>query len=402
MSEARPQLPVIPGFRLRKILGRGGMATVFLAEPEGGGQKVAVKVMQPPQGDAREWSARFLREAALLQRFDHPNIIRVFAAGESRGDHYMVMEYLDHGDLTTWIRQGLQPEDALRLLRQLALALDYAHNLGCVHRDVKPDNVLFRADGTAVLTDFGIARRRGSDPKLTQVGMAIGTPSYMSPEQHKGLEVDGRTDLYALGIVFHEMLTRRVPYDGADSMTIGIRHLQDPLPELPPEHARFQRFLDTLLAKDPAQRFARGATVVKAIDLLLEAPAPSAKLAVAARQALQRGLDVRETETKTGLFSKAMDIAIDIGAEDWDAFQQRLNAAVQALVEWHREAGKKARHVTLQCFVHPWIASRARGALRGLAANADLAFLARQKAVLRLLDEDGVPVWETVAGSEQD
>ena len=182
MSEQGKELPEIPGYRLRKLLGRGGMATVFLAEPLAGGQPVAVKVMRAPPGADHEWSARFLREAAILQKFKHPNIVRVFGVGESQGNHYIVMEHLDHGDLSTWIRQGLQPPDALRLLRAIALALDYAHQQGYIHRDVKPDNVLFRADGTAVLTDFGVARQRNTDVKLTQMGMVVGTPRYMSPE----------------------------------------------------------------------------------------------------------------------------------------------------------------------------------------------------------------------------
>ncbi|MFP5382776.1 MAG: serine/threonine-protein kinase [Gammaproteobacteria bacterium] len=398
MSSQTPSLPAIPGYRLRKILGRGGMATVFLGEPESGGRKVAIKVMRAPPGETREWSERFLREAAMLQRLDHPNIIKVETAGESAGDHYMVMEYLDHGDLTSWIRQSLKPEDALRLLRQLALALDAAHTLGYVHRDVKPDNVLFRADGTPVLTDFGIARQRGNDQRLTQMGMAIGTPAYMSPEQHKGLDVDGRTDIYALGVIFHEMLTKKVPYDGTDSVSIGIRHLQDPLPQLPASLARFQRFLDSLLAKNPAERMARGSSVVKAIDLLLEQPEPTAKRAIAAVNALQRGLDVKETETKTGFLSKARDIAIDIGADDYETLQQHWSAATQTLFEWHREAGKKARNITLQFFVHPWILARVQDFVKRLAASEDYRFLVDLKATVRIHDLDGVLEAEIVLG----
>lgn len=398
MSSPTPSLPVVPGYRLRKILGRGGMATVFLGEPESGGRKVAIKVMQAPPGETREWSERFLREAAMLQRLDHPNIIKVEAAGENAGDHYMVMEYLDHGDLTTWIKQTLQPADALRLLRQLALALDAAHTLGYVHRDVKPDNVLFRADGTPVLTDFGIARQRGNDQRLTQMGMAIGTPAYMSPEQHKGMDVDGRTDIYALGVIFHEMLTKKVPYDGTDTVSIGIRHLQDPLPQLPASLARFQRFLDSLLAKNPAERMARASSVVKAIDLLLEQPEPTAKRAIAAVNALQRGLDVKETETKTGFLSKARDIAIDIGADDYEALQRHWSTATQTLFEWHREAGKKARHITLQFFVHPWILARAQDFVKRLAASEDYRFLVDLKATVRIHDLDGVLESEIVLG----
>lgn len=401
MNQPPASLPNVPGYRLRKILGRGGMATVFLGEPESGGPKVAIKIMRAPPGEDREWTTRFLQEAAMLQRFEHPNIIKVIASGESAGDHYMVMEFLDHGDLTTWIRQGLQPPDALRLLRQLALALGYAHQLGYIHRDVKPDNVLFRADGTAVLTDFGIARRRTSDQRLTQIGIAMGTPAYMSPEQHKGQEVDGRTDIYALGIILHEMLTRRLPYEGPDGMSIGIKHLQDPLPQLPASLARFQRFLDNLLAKEPSERLARAESVVKAIDLLLEQPEPTAKRAIAAVNALQRGIGIQESETRTGLFGKAMDIAIDIGADDYETLQRHWGTATQTLHEWHREAGKKARHITLQFFVHPWILARARDFVTRLAGSEDYAFLAEKQAVVRIHDLDGVLEFETVLGKPE-
>ncbi len=400
MSEQGKELPEIPGYRLRKLLGRGGMATVFLAEPLAGGQPVAVKVMRAPPGADHEWSARFLREAAILQKFKHPNIVRVFGVGESQGNHYIVMEHLDHGDLSTWIRQGLQPPDALRLLRAIALALDYAHQQGYIHRDVKPDNVLFRADGTAVLTDFGVARQRNTDVKLTQMGMVVGTPRYMSPEQHKGLEVDTRTDIYALGVILYEMLTRQVPFDAEDSMSIGIKHLTEPVPRLPPKFARYQRLVDTLLAKNPADRIARGETVAKAIDVLLSQPEPVAKTAIAATAALERGVDIKETETKTGLFSKACDIAINIGAEDYEALQKNWAKATAALFEWQQDVGKKARNISVDFFVHPWILSRARDYAKTLAASADYAFLLERKARIRIYDLDGGLELEILLGSD--
>lgn len=401
MNQSESRLPVIPGYKLRKILGRGGMATVFLADPEGGGAQVAIKVMRAPPGADEEWSARFLRESAILTRFTHPNIVRVYAAGESQGDHYMVMEHLDHGDLTTWIKQGLQPADAMRLVKAIALALDYAHKQGYIHRDVKPDNVLFRADGTAVLTDFGVARQRGSDTRLTQMGMVVGTPRYMSPEQHKGLDVDTRTDIYALGIVFYEMLMKQVPFDGEDSMSIGIRHITEPVPRLPAKFARFQRIIDHLLAKEPADRIAQGATVAKALDLLLEQPEPHAKKAIAATQALQRGLDIKESETKTGLFSKACDITVGIGAENVETLQQHWSAAIAALLEWQKDVGKKARNISIEFYVHPWILTRARDYVRQLVTQDDFRFLVDRKTQISIHDLDGILEHEMNLGTEQ-
>lgn len=389
MNTSATTLPTIPGYLIKKIIGQGGMATVFLAEPANGGAKVAVKVMRAPPGADHEWSARFLREASILQKFKHPNIVQVLAVGESQGNHYIVMEHLDHGDLTTWIKQGLQPNDALRLLRSLTLALEYAHKNGYIHRDVKPDNVLFRADGTPVLTDFGVARSRNSDVRLTQMGMVVGTPRYMSPEQHKGLEVDARTDIYALGIILYEMLTRQVPFDGTDSISIGIKHLTESVPPLPIKLARFQRLMDALLAKNPGERMAQAASLIKAIDLLLAQPEPNLKRAAMATTALARGLEIREKETKTGMFSKACDIEISIGAADYEALQKQSTAATSALFEWQKDVGKKARNITIHFFVHPWILTRARDYAKNLATNEDYSFLVKRNAKIRIHDMDG-------------
>ncbi|MFZ5723328.1 MAG: serine/threonine-protein kinase [Pseudomonadota bacterium] len=394
------ELPDIPGYRLKKLLGRGGMATVFLAEPVAGGARVAIKVLHasPGHGDEREWSERFLREGQILTRFDHPNIVRVFAAGKSGTDHYMVMEYLDHGDLTTWIRQGLQPPEALRLLRTLALALDYAHEKGYVHRDVKPDNVLFRADGSPVLTDFGVARQRASDPRLTQIGTTIGTPRYMSPEQHRGGEVDRRSDIYSLGVILYEMLTREVPFDGPDSMSIGIKHLQDPVPQLPARFARYQRLLEGMLEKQAKDRLGSGKSVVKMIDAITSQPETAAKHAILAGEVRQRGLVVRETETKTGFMKKACDIAVAVGAEDYEHLQKHWTGAVSALHEWHGAVGKNARNIDINLFVHPWILARAQDVVRKLLRADDFAFLHARGASIRIHDLDGVLEQELKAG----
>lgn len=390
-------LPEIPGYRLKKLLGQGGTATVFLAEPAAGGNRVAIKVMSAAAQTDPGWSDRFLREAKLLTGFNHPNIVRVFAAGQSRGDYYMVMEYLDHGDLSTWIRQGLQPADALRLLRALALALDHAHSKGCIHRDVKPDNVMFRADGTPVLTDFGIARERSSDNRLTQIGMAIGTPRYMSPEQHRGSDVDSRTDIYALGVIFYEMLTRQVPYDGPDTMTIGMKHIQDELPRLPNSLIRFQPLLDIMLAKDPKDRPKSAQTIVTLIDRLLAKPETSVKHTQLVAEVRQRGLLVREQEEKTGFMKKACDIDIAISADDYEALSKHWLAAIQTLSQWHAEVGsKKARHVRIQLFVHPWILGRAQGLARQLPDIDVLAFLQTLGVSVRIYDPEGLLEQEIV------
>lgn len=383
--------PAIPGYRILKPLGQGGMATVWLAE-NAKGDKVALKILGAPSGMDPQWVERFMREAEFLRKLNHPNIVRVLDAGAANGTHYMAMEFLDHGDLTSWIRQGLKPEDALRILRTLAEALDFVHQRGLLHRDLKPDNVLFRADGRPVLVDFGVARTRATDMRLTQMGMVVGTPRYMSPEQHKGQDLDPRSDIYSLGIIFYEMLMKQVPFDAPDAMSIAIKHLTEPVPRLPARFSRFQRFMDAMLAKQPAERMARGEMLVKAIDLLLSQPDLAVKKSMAATAALERGLDVQEKTEKTGMFSKACDIRVAIAAEDYPQLQERGGKARDTLLEWYRETGaKKARRIELDLYLHPWILTRGRDFVRQLAANEMFGFLRQHKARVRIHNLDGEP-----------
>jgi formylglycine-generating enzyme required for sulfatase activity len=266
----------IPGYRMERELGHGGMSTVYLAEQESLGRKVALKVMAPALAADRSFGERFLKEGRTVAHLSHPNILAVHDIGSDGHHYYMVMEYVPGGDLKHRIRQGgLPPEQALAILRQTAAALGYAHGKGFVHRDVKPENILFREDGTAVLSDFGIAKAVGSGTKMTGTGMSIGTPHYMSPEQARGREVDGRSDLYSLGVVLYEMLTGRVPFDAEDTLAIAYSHVNDPVPQLPDGLAGYQPLLDLLLAKNPAHRYAEAAELVEAIDLTLAGKAPS-------------------------------------------------------------------------------------------------------------------------------
>lgn len=382
------ELPEIPGYRLKKILGRGGMATVFLGEPDAGGDRVAIKVMHPASGTDPEWAARFLREAAILTRLQHPNIVRVLASGENKGYYYMVMEHLDQGDLTTWLKQGLQPREGLPIVRALALALEYAHALGYVHRDVKPDNVLFRAGGVPVLTDFGVARQRATDTHLTQFGMTVGTPRYMSPEQHRGMDVDKRSDLYSLGIVLYELLTRSVPFDGPDSMSIGIQHLQQPVPRLPLALSRYQRLIDATLAKLPNERISSGKTLAQMIDNSLSIPNENVKQNLLLGEARERGLVIREKETKTGFMKKACDIAVAVYAEDYEMLKKHWSTATQELLEWRENAGNNARQAAIDLFVHPWILARAQDLARQLAASPDFDFLGKLGTHIRIHNLD--------------
>ncbi len=182
--------------------------------------------------------------------------------------YYMAMEFLPNGTLKERIASGLSAEQGLLYIRQIASALGYAHDQGLVHRDVKPANILFRADGNAVLSDFGIAKSLDDRTQFTQAGFAVGTPSYMSPEQARGQDIDGRADLYALGVVLYEILVGKLPYNGVDALSTALAHLTEPLPELPVHHGRYQDILTRLLAKNPAERFPDARALLAALDTL--------------------------------------------------------------------------------------------------------------------------------------
>ena len=256
----------IPGYKITKTIGRGGMATVYLATQESIGREVAIKVMSPALAADPSFSDRFVKEARMAN-LSHPNIVTVYDAGEVDGTNFIVMEYASGGNLDSLIRQGISISRSLEVIKQIASALHYSCNKGFIHRDVKPENIIFREDGSAVLMDFGIAKAISSGTQLTMVGSTIGSPNYMSPEQARGLELDGRSDLYSLGIVFYETLTGTKPYDASDTYVIGLKHINDPIPQLPGNLSQFQPVIDRLLAKSPDGRFDNGNQLIQALEM---------------------------------------------------------------------------------------------------------------------------------------
>ena len=286
MTDAHTNAITIPGYRIIRQLGQGGTATVYLAIQNSFGREVALKVMSPLLNQDPTFAPRFTREARIVSQMHHASIVPVFDVGEHQRHHYLSMELLPGGDLRQRIVEGkCGPAAALDICTAIGSALELAHRKGFVHRDIKPQNILFRENGTPVLTDFGIARAIDVGTSLTAAGMFVGTPNYMSPEQVKGLELDGRSDLYSLGIVFYEMLTGQVPYQADSALSIALKHLSDPLPPLPPQLAGYQPFLNRLTAKNREQRFANSAEVLRAISTLQPVPVGHASTLIREREA---------------------------------------------------------------------------------------------------------------------
>ncbi len=250
-----PPLPEIAGYKLLRVLGRGGMSTVYLAQQLSLGREVAIKVMLPEALSDETGRRRFENEARTIARLDHPHIVKIHEVGRtSDGLPYYVMAVLRRGHVGKR-HLALDESKVRNILQALLSALGYAHSRGVIHRDVKAENVLFDEADRAMLTDFGIALRRGYGARVTTDGVAVGSTAYMAPEQARGVEVDLRADLYSLAVLGWEMLVGTLPYQATDALSMALKHLQDPIPRLPPELAHWQRFFDRALAKAPIDRF---------------------------------------------------------------------------------------------------------------------------------------------------
>lgn len=244
------------------------MATVYLAIQESFQREVALKIMSATLSEDSNFSERFLQEARIVSRLIHPNIVTVHDVGIHEGHHYLSMAYIPGLELKEKI-DSLTGAEILRVLNDVARALDYSGKKGYVHRDVKPENILLHEeDGHAVLMDFGIARAADVASSMTMTGMALGTPHYMSPEQARGKAVDPRSDLYSLGVLMYLMIIGAVPYEAETAVAIGIKHISEPIPTLPAPLASYQPVLSKLMAKKPEDRYQSGAELIKALDEL--------------------------------------------------------------------------------------------------------------------------------------
>ena len=255
-------------YRIIRKLGAGGMADVYEAEDTRLGRHLALKLLPLEMSRSGDLIARFEKEIQAAAALNHPNIVTLFEFGHQDSYHFYTMQILPGGDLRDKIRKSMDVRQVFMVMRGVASAFVHAHSRGFVHRDVKPENILFDEHGTPVLTDFGIAKAMDSQTRMTMTGMAIGTPRYISPEQARGRPIDGRADLYSLGCIFYEMLAGKPPYDANDAFALVFQHISDPIPTLPAEHSSLQPLLDSLMAKEKEDRCADANTLLAEIDRL--------------------------------------------------------------------------------------------------------------------------------------
>jgi CheY-like chemotaxis protein len=267
---------IIKGERCIRPLANSAMSTVYLAESEREGRLVCLKVLRqvPDNTEKATTFDRFLQEYEIIASLRHPNVVQIYDLGVADDHAYIAMEYFPDGDLRAKIKRGVAPGEAVNVLRQMAQALAAIHSVGVLHRDLKPGNVMMRRDGTIALIDFGLAKQLELDAEITATGEIFGTPYYMSPEQGHGREVDARSDIYSLGVIFWEMLTGRKPFLAPTPMAVIYKHSHSPIPELPGElQATFGGVVAKLLAKDPADRYDSAQDIVAAIDAVVEGSA---------------------------------------------------------------------------------------------------------------------------------
>jgi DNA-binding NarL/FixJ family response regulator len=246
----------VPGYTIVKEIATSNFSSVYLARSERLRRNIVLKVMKRNgSGHEREDAERFQREYEIISSVTHRSIAEIYDFGTLPHHLYLAMEYFPCGDLRERLRNPISVEEALYYLRKIAEALRVIHVFGILHRDLKPANVMLREDNSPVLIDFGLARREMDNLSVTGIGQVLGSPYYISPEQALGHQVDSRTDLYSLGVMFFEMLTGERPYTGMSAMAIMAQQASSPVPRLPPALAAQQTLIDRLMAKNVAERY---------------------------------------------------------------------------------------------------------------------------------------------------
>jgi eukaryotic-like serine/threonine-protein kinase len=272
-------------YHLERLLGQGGFAWVF-AGREADGTPVAVKVLKPRYAGDPQFESRFRNEAETAAKLEHPNIIHIRAVGKSDANVYFAMDLCAESLATRIASEGPLPEEEIiRIARDITSGLAFAHAQGVIHRDLKVDNVLLHSDGSALITDFGIARAVSGYVASTGVNMTIGTPQYLSPEQAQGRPLDQRVDFYALGVSLYKAATGEVPFTSTDWFELARMHVEDPPPPVrkkrPELSKRFERVVTKCLAKHPDDRYRQAADLLADLDEVLEKRRATAEIGLA-------------------------------------------------------------------------------------------------------------------------
>ena len=350
--------PIQDRYVLEESLGRGGMAEVWRAHDQRLDRSVAIKFLAPQLTADPEFLVRFFSEAQSVARISHGNVVSVLDFGEADGSPYLVMEHVPGGALADLTGEPLQAERAAEIVRDAALGAGAAHELGIIHRDIKPGNILLCEDGRATVADFGIAMSAYSE-KLTATGQVIGSPHYISPEQAAGKGSRSESDVYALGVVLYELLTGRPPFDADNATAIAIAHV-DEKPEAPSARgAEVDEALDALvlrcLAKDPAARYPNGTALAAALERAVPAIAGIAPVVAdepvttvvddtAPRPAVEAGADRGEGGRRGVLVAAGLIVfALLLGAGAWATLRDSRGSDSVASASESHERKKKPR-----------------------------------------------------------
>jgi eukaryotic-like serine/threonine-protein kinase len=252
----------IPGIKVLHMIGEGGTARVYLASRETDDEPLVVKILRHEIVLNKKALERFMEEYAMVERIQSRHVARIFGHGDYQNNVYLVMEFFEGGDLSKRLAgKPVPPQEALKFFRELMFALGDIHEKGILHRDLKPQNLMFRKDGSLAIVDFGIAKNIAAADR-TGAGEVLGTPRYMSPEQVQGRALDLRTDIYSAGVLLYQMLTGKHLFDGETAMEVAMHHLNTQPPSLPDELAQYQRLLDKLVEKDREARFRNADEVI--------------------------------------------------------------------------------------------------------------------------------------------
>ncbi len=263
----------LKAYRRIDLIAKGSVSELFLAESAEVGGVVVLKVTPAVRKDSGidQSMERFLQEFEILRGVRHPNVVQIFDLGVTDDHLYLAMEHFARGDMRKRMSEGLTARQSLAYARDMAYALQAIHEVGVLHRDLKPGNVMLRDDGSIALIDFGLAKHVALKMEVTDKGLIFGTPHYMSPEQGHGRLIDARSDIYALGVMLYEMLTGKKPFDAENHMAILVHHAKAPIPSLPERLSPIQPLIDTLMAKDPEARPADADSAAKLIEFALDA-----------------------------------------------------------------------------------------------------------------------------------